>query len=90
MRILVQVHTWNGAHIIRAPLDAILRQTVAVEEILIVDNASTDGTADLRYPQIVTVVRHKLNLGTSGSVKTGIEYARSRGYDWIWVRLRRG
>ncbi len=85
MRILVQVHTWNGADVIGAALDAILRQTVALEEILIVDNGSTDGTAELTYPDIVSVAQHRLNLGTSGSVKTGIEYARSHGYDWLWV-----
>lgn len=85
MKILVQVHTWNGADIIRSALAAIMQQSMAVQEILIVDNASTDGTADLTYPELVTVVRHKYNLGTSGSVKTGIEYARTHGYDWLWV-----
>jgi GT2 family glycosyltransferase len=85
VRILVQLHTWNGAQIVHLALDAVLRQTVAAERILIVDNASTDGTADLPYPKNVTVLRHSINLGTSGSVKTGIEYARSCGYDWIWV-----
>jgi rhamnopyranosyl-N-acetylglucosaminyl-diphospho-decaprenol beta-1,3/1,4-galactofuranosyltransferase len=85
VRILVQLHTWNGVDIIGMALDAVLQQTFAVEEILIVDNASTDGTAELVYPQIVTLIRHGLNLGTSGSVKTGIEYARTHGYDWLWV-----
>jgi len=85
VRILVQVTAWNGADIIGVALAAILQQTVVVEEILIVDNASTDGTADLVYPEIVTVVRHSVNLGIGGAVKTGIEYARMRGYDWIWV-----
>jgi len=85
VRVLVQVHTWNGADIIGLLLDRVMRQTFAVDEILIVDNASTDGTAELTYPKIVTLVRHERNLGTSGSVKTGIEYARSKGYDWIWV-----
>ena len=85
MRILVQIHTWNDADVIGAVIDAILRQTRAVEEILIVDNGSTDGTAELAYPAIVTVVRHALNLGTSGSVKTAIGYARAHGYDWLWV-----
>lgn len=85
MRVLVHVHTWNNADIIHVVLAAIQRQTVAVEEILIVDNGSTDETAELTYPKIVTVVRHSANLGTSGAVKTGIEYARVHGYDWIWV-----
>ena len=61
------------------------RDPSPVEEILIVDNASTDGTAELKYPKIVTLTRHERNLGTSGSVKSGIEYARAHGYDWLWV-----
>jgi GT2 family glycosyltransferase len=85
VRILVHVHTWNDADVIHATLVAILRQTITVQEILIVDNASTDETADLAYPEVVTLVRHKFNQGTSGSVKTGIEYARAHGYQWIWV-----
>jgi glycosyltransferase involved in cell wall biosynthesis len=71
VRILVQVHTWNDADVIGALLDAIQRQNFAVTEILIVDNASTDGTAELAYPSNVRVIRHRSNLGTSGSVAVG-------------------
>jgi rhamnosyltransferase len=85
VRILIQVHTWNDADVIGTALDAILHQTLSVGEIVIVDNGSTDGTAELEYPDLVTVIRHPVNLGTSGSVKTGLEYARAHGYDWIWV-----
>ncbi len=85
MRILIQVHTWNDADVIGTALDAILHQTLSVDEIVIVDNGSADGTAQLEYPDLVTVIRHPVNLGTSGSVKTGLEYARAQGYDWIWV-----
>ena len=85
MKILVQVHTWNDADVIGLALEAIGQQTLAVEEVIVVDNGSTDGTADLLYPGIVTVIRHQRNLGTSGSVKTGLEYARAHGYDWLWV-----
>lgn len=85
MRVLVQIHTWNDADVIAGVIDAVLAQSRTVEEILIVDNASTDGTAERAYPEIVTLVRHKLNLGTSGSVKTAIEYARAHGYGWLWV-----
>jgi rhamnosyltransferase len=84
LRILIQIHTWNDADVIGAALDAILHQTLSVEEILLVDNGSTDGTADREYPK-VTVIRHPVNLGTSGSVKTGLQYARAHGYDWMWV-----
>jgi glycosyltransferase involved in cell wall biosynthesis len=62
-----------------------LAADIGGREILIVDNASTDGTAELAYPEIVTVVRNQLNLGISSAVKTGLEYARAHGYDWLWV-----
>jgi GT2 family glycosyltransferase len=85
VRVLVEVHTWNDADVIDVTLHAILCQTLAAEEILVVDNGSIDGTSELPYPRIVTVIRHRLNLGTSGSVKTGLEYARAHGYHWLWV-----
>src|SRR3954471_976405 len=85
MRILVHIHTWNDADVVAIVLNAVLRQTRPVEEILIVDNGSTDGTADLAYPHSVTVIRHPANLGTSGAVKTGLQYALAHGYDWLWI-----
>jgi GT2 family glycosyltransferase len=85
VRILIQIHTWNDRDVIGVALDAIINQTHSVEELLLVDNGSTDGTADLPYPEGVTVIRHSVNLGTSGSVKTGLGYARANGYDWMWV-----
>jgi len=85
VRILIQVHTWNDADVIGTALDAILHQTLSVDEIVIVDNGSADGTAQLEYPDLVTVIRHPVNLGTSGSVKTGLEYAHAQGDDGICV-----
>jgi rhamnosyltransferase len=85
VKVLVQVHTWDDADVIGIVLQAIARQTLAVEKVILVDNGSIDGTADLLYPEMVTVIRHRSNLGTSGSVKTGLEYARAQGYDWLWV-----
>jgi rhamnosyltransferase len=85
VRILVHIHTWNDADVIDAALRAVSGQTRAVEEILIVDNGSTDGTADRSFPSNVKLVRHALNLGTSGAVKSGIEYALEHQYEWIWI-----
>ncbi len=85
MRILVEISGYNDADVIGAALDAILRQTLPVEEILVVDNASTDETAQLAYPEIVTLVQNRLDLGISGGVTTGLEYARAHGYDWLWI-----
>ena len=85
MRILVQVQTWNDAADIGNALETISRQTAAVKDILVVDNASTDGTSELAFPDGVTVIRRNVNLGSSGAVATGLEYARAHGYQWMWV-----
>jgi hypothetical protein len=61
-------------------LEAVLQQTVSADGILIVDYASTDGFAELKFPQIVTVIHNQLNLRPSGALTTGIEYARAHGY----------
>ena len=85
MRVLAYIHTFNDADVIQQSIAALLRQTRAVDEILVVDNASTDGTLDQPGLQHATVVRHPENTGTSGAVATGFRYALDRGYDWMWI-----
>jgi rhamnopyranosyl-N-acetylglucosaminyl-diphospho-decaprenol beta-1,3/1,4-galactofuranosyltransferase len=85
MKVLAYIHTFNDADVIEKTIAALLRQTRAVDEILVVDNASTDGTLDQSCLQHATVVRHPQNVGTSGAVGTGMRYALEHGLDWIWI-----
>ncbi|WNB86324.1 glycosyltransferase [Cellulomonas sp. ATA003] len=68
------VVTWNGAHLLPACLDSLLGQTVADRlEVVVVDNASQDGTPELlrsRYPG-VRLVTNPVNLGFAGGVVAG-------------------
>ena len=77
------VVTWNGAHLLPDCLDSLLAQTVADDlEVLVVDNASTDGTTELlaeRYPT-VRVLRAPRNLGFAGGVALG---TRDFAGDWF-------
>jgi GT2 family glycosyltransferase len=63
----------------------LLDQTYPLEEILLVDNGSTEGTLDRTFPEKVTIIRHSENRRTSGAVATGFEYALGKGCDWIWI-----
>ncbi len=85
MRVLAHIHTLNAAHVIDQALDAIQRQTRQPGAILIVDNGSTDGTLNRRFPEQVTVIRNPLNIGVSGSIRVGFSHALGQGFDWIWV-----
>lgn len=85
MRVLGHVHTFNDEEVIDTSIAALLAQTYPIEEILLVDNASTDGTLRRPFPPKVTIVRHQENLGTSGTVVTGFKYALANNFDWIWI-----
>src|SRR5712691_7454663 len=85
MKIIGHIHSFNDEDVIDKSLQALLDQTYPVEEILLVDNGSTDGTLRRAFPPKVTVIRHPENRGTSGAVVTGFEYALANGYDWIWI-----
>lgn len=74
----VIIPVWNGVSYISDCLDALLKQTHSDWEIIVVDNASTDGSADFvaqRYPQ-VRLMRNQANLGFSGGCNVGIKAAR--------------
>lgn len=85
MRVLAHVHTFNDADIIDRTIAALQGQTRPLEEILIVDNASADGTLERPSVRNCTVLRHPENRGTSGTVHSGFRYALDHDYDWIWL-----
>jgi GT2 family glycosyltransferase len=85
MRVLAHIHTFNDADIIDRTIEAVRRQTRPVDGIVVVDNASTDGTLDQLSVKHTTIVRNRENLGTSGAVFIGMQFALEQDYDWIWL-----
>jgi GT2 family glycosyltransferase len=74
MKVSVIVLVWNGLQYLPACLDALLDQEYADCEIVVVDNASTDGSADFvtqRYPQ-VRLIRNQRNLGFAAGNNVGL------------------
>jgi rhamnosyltransferase len=85
MKVLAHIHTFNDADVIDRTIDAVLRQTRAVDGIVVVDNASSDCTLERPSLRHATVLRHDKNLGTSGTVATGFRFALEQNYDWVWL-----
>ena len=78
----------NAARLLPNQMDALLGQTYPLQEIVVVDNASSDGTAAMlaeRYP-MVTVLRMPENLGAAGAWAAGLAYAAlEKRHEWIWA-----
>lgn len=93
-RVSVLVPTYDSGHYIVETIESILAQTMRDFELIVLDNASADDTAErvagfdderLRY------VRHRENLGFRGNCSAGRRLARGRfivfvGADDIWER----
>jgi glycosyltransferase involved in cell wall biosynthesis len=50
-------------------------------DVVVVDDGSTDDTADRARSAGAEVLRHPYNLGIGGAVQSGYMYAAERGYD---------
>src|SRR5829696_919250 len=83
------VLTFNRKALLVECLRSLLAQTAPVDEVLVVDNASTDGTEKLlRAEGLLDRVRWlplERNLGSSGGFNRGVAAAREGGWDWIWI-----
>src|ERR1700709_426190 len=50
-------------------------------DVVVVDDGSTDDTADRARPAGAEVLRHPYNRGIGGAVQSGYMYAAERGYE---------
>lgn len=85
------VVTYNRKEMLLGTLDTLLSQSRPLDRIILVDNASSDGTLEqlkqkayLDNP-IVEYIRLAENIGGAGGFHEGIERGCVSGYDWLWM-----
>ena len=79
--IAVIIPTFNRRSTIKRAIDSVLAQTLAADEIIVVDDGSTDGTADMLrqdYPELLLLTQE--NKGVSTARNAGIKRA---GSEWL-------
>lgn len=85
-RILVTIVTYNARPWIDKCLESLMTSSVPVD-ILVVDNASPDGTADYIhdfYPD-VELVENTSNFGFGAANNIGLRRTLERGYDFVYL-----
>ena len=83
------VVTYNRKNMLKLCLEALINQTFKNFDILLIDNASTDGTYEdlksfIKENNIIYLNTGK-NLGGSGGFYYGMRYAYEHNYKWFWI-----
>ncbi len=79
MKISVALIVYNGAKYIRQQLDSILAQTHNVDEIIVCEDGSTDGTKEIieeyknKHPNLFFIHYNNKNLGPTKNIEKAIQ-----------------
>ncbi|OPC77750.1 hypothetical protein B4N89_36285 [Embleya scabrispora] len=85
--VAVVIVTYNRRDMLRESLKAYAAQSRPVDEIIVVDNASSDDTGAMlaaEFPD-VTWLRLEENTGPAGGYAAGLSAALERGHGWMWL-----
>ncbi|MBS7563841.1 glycosyltransferase family 2 protein [Mucilaginibacter sp. Bleaf8] len=84
MKSAAVIVTYNRMSLLKDLITALRWQTYALDNIIVVNNGSTDGTAEWLLLQEDVMTINQENLGGAGGFCTGMQRAYQLGYDWIW------
>jgi GT2 family glycosyltransferase len=81
------VVTRDRRELLRRCLHALDSESRPADAIVVVDNASGDGTAEMvaaEFPQVELLALGE-NLGGAGGFHQGMAHAYGQGHEWVWV-----
>jgi len=82
--ILAVVVTYNRLESLKKVIEALRNQTKQISAIVVVNNASTDGTEEWLKSQSDLQFIQQGNIGGAGGFNTGLKYGYENNYEWIW------
>src|SRR5690606_16347728 len=87
----IVVVTYNRSELLAKCLDSIQRMDPKPGHVVVIDNASTDNTAEMmqqyaeRFKEQLVYRRLDSNTGGSGGFSAGVETAYEIGSEWLWL-----
>lgn len=87
-RVVAVVVAWNRRDLLLEVLDALAEQTDAPSAVVVVDNASTDGSGDVVRAHALDcdLVTLERNTGGAGGFAAGMAQALAvHNPDWVWL-----
>ena len=85
MKITAAIVTYNRLEFLKRLLTALKNQTHRIDRIVVVNNSSTDGTAEFLLNCEGIEVITQANTGSSGGQFTSAKYCWETGSEWIWL-----
>lgn len=92
MNVAALIVTYNRKSLLVECLTAVAAQDFAPLTVVVIDNASTDGTEELFREggeladiPCLRYFRMRENLGGAGGFKEGIRRCMETGCDWVWL-----
>ena len=83
--VCIIIVTWNRLEMLKACIAA-AKKNAAAADILVVDNASTDGTEGwLGSQDGISVLSLPENTGGAGGFAAGMRWAFEHSYEWMWM-----
>jgi dolichol-phosphate mannosyltransferase len=79
-RVLLAIPVYNEVDHVHSVLTEVRKR---VEEILVIDDGSTDGTPQALAEHPVEVIRHASNRGYGRSMQDMMRWAAFDGFDWL-------
>ncbi|PTD94225.1 glycosyltransferase family 2 protein [archaeon SCG-AAA382B04] len=83
-KVLALIPAFNEEKSVGKVIDEVRKhQRDYLDEIVVVDDSSTDKTKEIVQDKGVEVVSHVINIGVGGAVRTGYRYAIQEEFDYL-------
>lgn len=76
-RVAIVIPTWNRASLLAQALESLARQTYPIDRVIVVDNGSTDDSAQVASRAAAQVISLGKNAGFAAAVNRGIREAKT-------------